>query len=72
MLSNYTGLSVTIGTLRPPNQVKMTYQLPPIQCCFIAIYICIEPSQIYGPVPGQESFMSHAVTDRRDQTDIGP
>ncbi len=39
-------------SLRPPHWVKMAYQLPPIQCCFIAIYICIEPSQTYGPAPG--------------------
>ena len=36
--------------LRPPHRVLKAYQLPPTQCCFIAICICIKPSQTYGPV----------------------
>ncbi len=29
-----------MGKLRPPYPVNKAYQLPPIECCFIAICIC--------------------------------
>ncbi len=34
-----------IECLRPPYPVNKAYQLPSIQCCFIAICVCIKPSQ---------------------------
>ena len=37
-------------SLRPPHQVNQAFQLPPMQCCFIVICICIQPSQTHGPV----------------------
>ncbi len=39
-------------SLRPPHRVNQVYQLRPMGCCFIAICICIKPSQTHGPVSG--------------------
>ncbi len=39
-------------SLRPPYPVNKAYQLPFIQCCFIAICDCIKPSQTHGPISG--------------------
>ncbi len=36
-------------TLRPPLGVHKALQHRPKQACFIAISICVEPSQIHGP-----------------------
>ena len=46
--------------LRPPH-----LRLPPIQCCFIAICICIKPSQTYGPVLGSSSPLPVTAWDTR-------
>ncbi len=42
--------NASFSVLRQPYQVNNADQLPPIQYYFIAICICIEPSQTYGPV----------------------
>ncbi len=52
----YVHMDSLLQILRPPHRVKKAYQLSPIQCCFIAVYICIEPSQTYGPVLGYKSI----------------
>ena len=37
--------------LRPPYPINKAYQLPPVQCCFIAIIcVCIKLSQTHGPI----------------------
>ncbi len=38
--------------LRPPGGIHKVYQLPFYESCFIAIGICIKPSQTHGPVSG--------------------
>ncbi len=44
--------------LRPPYPVNKAYQLPSIQCCFIAICVCIKPSQTHGHISGWSPLQS--------------
>ncbi len=41
-----------VGVLRPPYPVNKAYELPPKQCCFIVICVCITPSQTHDPISG--------------------
>ena len=59
-------------SLRPPHQLNQAYQLHPMECCFFAICIFIEPSQIHGPVPGWSPLFVTAVTDKGDHPNAGP
>ncbi len=43
---------LSITKLRPPLGVCHAYHHHHQQCCFIAISICIKPSQTHGPVLG--------------------